>query len=97
VGFVKGQMPPCDSTAVRHLLVTSIEASPEATKEGLKLIKLGNVIDRDHSVGDPVAVDPKQDYRSCSAVMFTNTGKDDIDFRISWIDATKSQLWLESE
>ena len=48
-------------------------------------------------IGDPVAIDPKQEARSCSAVIFTNTGKDDLDFQISWMDGTKSEIWLESE
>jgi hypothetical protein len=97
VGFVKGQMPPCDSTAVRHLLSTTFASSPEATKNGVKLIKIGHVRDRGHSKGDPVAVDPEQEARSCSAVIFTNAGKDDLDFQISWLDGTKSAIWLESE
>lgn len=97
VGFVKGHMPPCDSTSVRHLLSTTFASSPEANKNGIKLIKIGDVKDRGHSTGDPVAVDPKQEARSCSAVIFTNTGKDDIDFLISWMDGTKSEVWLESE
>jgi hypothetical protein len=97
VGFVKGQMPPCDSTAVRHLLSTTFASSPEAIKNGVKLIKIGDVRDRDHPTEDAVAVDPKRIARSCSAVLFTNAGKDDLDFQISWMDGSKSEIWLESE
>lgn len=42
-------------------------------------------------------LDPKQEDRLCSAAVFTNAGKDNLNFRISWMDATKSTLWLESE
>jgi hypothetical protein len=90
-------MPPCDSSAVRHLLVKTIEASPAATKQGLTLIKIGNVIDVLDDKGTSGSTDPRKDYRRCCAIVFSNTGKEDLDFRISGMDDAKSALWLEGE
>lgn len=94
VGFEPGRMPACDSTPVRHLFVESFENSPVVKQSGVKLIKLGDFTDLDHD-GTPTAIDPKQEVRQCSAILFLSTGQDDVNFRIKWTDKRKETIWLE--
>jgi hypothetical protein len=95
--FSPGQMPPCDSSPVRRLLVQTIEESPQAVQNGLKLLRLGDVGDFKYAIGDPISNDPKQEFRFCAFVIFTNAGKTDLYFKISWVDAKKGTLWLETQ
>ena len=71
------------TSSVRHLLAKTIESAPGATKEGLKLIKIGNVVDVLDDKGTPGSTDPNKGYRRCSAVVISNVGKEDVEFRIS--------------
>ena len=102
--FSPGQMPPCDSSPVRRLLVQTIEESPQAVQNGLKLLRLGDVRELmgiygpfKYAIGDPISTDPKQEFRFCASVIFTNAGKTDLYFKISWVDAKKDTLWLETQ
>ena len=45
------------TSSVRHLLAKTIESAPGATKEGLKLIKIGNVVDVLDDKGTPGSTD----------------------------------------
>jgi len=96
--FNVGQMPPCESKPVRRLLTKTIGESPSALQTGLKLIQIGEVEDYANTRGQPatpVSLDPEQSLRFCKAYIFTNAGKGDIHFNLSWTDATKSGLWLQ--
>lgn len=96
IGFEPGKMPRCDSAPIRHLLVKTFEDSPEARRDGLKLIKVGDVRDVVYGA-DPKSSDPNATERLCLATIFTNGGKDDLGFRISWVDGRKKEIWLEGQ
>jgi hypothetical protein len=96
VGLHRGKMPACDSATTRSLLTKSFAESPNARREGLELIKIGDL--RDPLLApDQANADPAAEQRICFATAFTNAGKDTITIRLSWMNAQKTEIWLESE
>lgn len=38
---------------------------------------------------------PTGDFRYCTADVFTNAGKGNLQFKLTWMDANKASVWLE--
>jgi hypothetical protein len=96
--LIAGQMPPCDSAIVRQLLAQTVEQSPRALQQGLKLIQIGEIddyLDSSTSPNLPETLDPNKAQRFCQSKVFTNAGKGEIHFNLTWTDTDKARLWLQ--
>ena len=89
-GLVVGQMPECNSKFARELLMKAVHDSPLSKTTGLKILKLGDVVD---FLKD--APKPPEDHRVCNAQAFTNAGKKMYMFSIKWVDEDKDEVYLE--
>ena len=85
-------IPECNSNTTRDMLQDAFKDSPQATL-GLKLLKIGDI----GVVGkDLLDENEKVRHRVCVADIFTNRGRKPVFFNMSWADAQKSQVYLET-
>ena len=92
--FEPGHMPACDSSTVRQLFRQTIEDAPDAKKEGVKVLKLGALVDTTNAIDDD-QIKARPDRRQCLADLFTNAGRDLVSFTIDWSDDFKDEIYLE--
>ena len=62
------------------------------------MLQIGGVedyLDGPDKPKQPEALDPNTTLRFCKSTVFTNAGQGDVHFNLTWIDATKTRLWLQ--
>lgn len=91
--FDVGVLPSCTSSTARQLLFDSLHDSPDAKQAGVKVAKIGEVKETGF-----VPVNSKgSEMRLCTADVFLNVGRKDVNFTLQWTSTAKDEVWIEAE
>lgn len=89
LGAMATALPACSSSDANGLVAQIIEGMPAAKLSGVKFISLKDVEEQ--------GFNESAQLRSCSAILVTTAGEDDLQFSIKWSDREKSEFYVEAK
>ncbi len=90
-GITAGQMPSCNSPATVSLATRAFHNAPRIRQLGITIQRMdtpGQQYERKDDAGIVVE-------RSCLTEIYTNSGHSYLGFKMTWVNPTKTDLWLE--
>ena len=85
--LVAGKMPDCAAAPIKKLLRQAIEDAPGNKAAQIKVL----------DAVDFAAVPGSSDeHRICTAIVFSNAGKETVKFSLEWMTAAKDRIWLQT-
>lgn len=90
-GIAPGQMPSCDSQTTISLATRAFHNSPRIKQLGVTIQRM-NMLGQQYENKDDAGTVIE---RSCLAEIYTNAGQTYLGFKMTWMNPTKTELWLE--
>ena len=87
--FSGGNLPSCKSSDSTNLVEKIINDLPLAKATGAKFVSLKEI--------EELGFNKKSEIRSCSAILVTTRGEDDLQYSIIWSNKDKGEYYITAE
>ena len=87
--FSGGNLPSCESSDSTNLVEKIINDLPLAKATGAKFVSLKEI--------EELGFNKKSEIRSCSAILVTTRGEDDLQYSIIWSNKDKGEYYITAE